>query len=379
MKKAISILSLTLLLFQCVPAYADFKYTDKSAVTGGALTGMVKTLGVFSKKASQSLQPIITTRYIKGNRMRTDNADGKILIIDLDARRMIEIDPRTKTYSIMTFDNVKAAAEKAQQRVQQQTQQDPRYKNANATIKPTFQISVGPGTQVIMGQNAKEVKARVDTELQANTGSGASADPNASPTSGMPLNSNPSQQVSGTISMSFDIWVAPEVTSFQEFSDFYHKMATDVNWTPPSNLKVDPRMAQSMSELQSNASTLNGFPLVEYISMMMSATSTTDSTAQTSPSGNFPSSQSTPTNPSAAMAKGLGSLFGTHKNQDTPSSSQNPNLPPPPANSGSLMDITIEVTSFSNATLDASLFEVPSGYTEVQQDPDHLIGSRPAH
>src|ERR1039458_2502585 len=98
MKKLISILSMALLLVESLPAHADFKYTDKSAMTGGALSGMMKTTGIFSKKASQAMQPLSTTRYIKGNRMRIDTADGKIQIIDLEARRMIEINPPAKTY-----------------------------------------------------------------------------------------------------------------------------------------------------------------------------------------------------------------------------------------------------------------------------------------
>jgi hypothetical protein len=379
MKKAISILSMALLLVESLPAHADFKYEDKAAVTGGALNSMVKTLGIFSKKASQAMQPQTTTRYIKGNRMRTDTADGKIQIIDLDGRRMIEINPPAKTYSIVTFDQIKAAAERMRQQMQQQMQQDPRYKNASATIKPTFQVTVEPQTQLIMGQTANEVKARVDTEIQTTPGSGTPNEQSGSPASNPSGNPNQPQQMSGTISMSFDMWVAPAVTSYQEFSAFYRKLAQEVNWTPPSNIKIDPRMAKGMSELQSNASALKGFPLVEYVSMMMGATGAANPATQESQSANPPPPpQNTPTSPSGAMAKSLGGLFGKHKKQETPPS-QNPNLPPPPSNPGSLMDMTVEVISFSNATLDGSVFEVPAGYTEVQQNPDAIIGTQPSH
>jgi hypothetical protein len=40
------------------------------------------------------------------------------------------------------------------------------------------------------------------------------------------------------------------------------------------------------------------------------------------------------------------------------------------------MDITAEVTSFSSAPLDSSLFDVPSGYTQVQKNPDDIFGAR---
>jgi hypothetical protein len=101
------------------PACADFKYTEKSAVTGGALVGMAKFAAVFSKKsAKQALQPTITKHYVKGNRCRFDNSDGTIHIIDLDARNLTAIDPQKKTFAVVTFDELKAAIEQQTQRLQ---------------------------------------------------------------------------------------------------------------------------------------------------------------------------------------------------------------------------------------------------------------------
>jgi hypothetical protein len=37
------------------------------------------------------------------------------------------------------------------------------------------------------------------------------------------------------------------------------------------------------------------------------------------------------------------------------------------------MEMIIEVTSFSNTALDASLFEIPTGFTRVQQNPDQIL------
>ena len=44
-------------------------------------------------------------------------------------------------------------------------------------------------------------------------------------------------------------------------------------------------------------------------------------------------------------------------------------------NGGSLMDVTTEVTSFSRAPLDASLFDIPAGYKEVQANPELDTGT----
>jgi hypothetical protein len=41
----------------------------------------------------------------------------------------------------------------------------------------------------------------------------------------------------------------------------------------------------------------------------------------------------------------------------------------------SMMDMTVEVTPYSNDSLDKSLFEISSSYTQVQQDPDAMFGA----
>ena len=84
-----------------------------------------------------------------------------------------------------------------------------------------------------------------------------------------------------------------------------------------------------------------------------------------------------PTSMSGAMAKGLGGLFGKKKKQDD-AADQNSQNPPPPSTPGSLMEMTIEVNSFSDASLDPSLFEVPAGYTLVAGNPNQIIGGKSA-
>jgi hypothetical protein len=37
------------------------------------------------------------------------------------------------------------------------------------------------------------------------------------------------------------------------------------------------------------------------------------------------------------------------------------------------MEMTTQVSSFSDSPLDASLFDVPAGYTQVQDDPNAML------
>ena len=64
-------------------SFADFKYSETSKITGGAIQGAMKFAGVFSKQAREANKPSESTIYIKGDRLRTDHSDGSIEIIDL--------------------------------------------------------------------------------------------------------------------------------------------------------------------------------------------------------------------------------------------------------------------------------------------------------
>jgi hypothetical protein len=152
-------------------------------------------------------------------------------------------------------------------------------------------------------------------------------------------------------------------------------MAKDINWVPPSNIHVDPRASQSLDELQKNSANLKGFPLLQYMTMSMAGQQDSSGNAaqNSNASSSSSNSDSTPTSLSGAMTKGLGGLFGKKKKQDD-SADQNAQNPPPPSTPGSLIEMTIEVNSYSDAPLDSSLFEIPAGYTRVTENPNQLIG-----
>jgi hypothetical protein len=347
------------------PARADFKYSDTSKITGGSLKSMMKTVGIFSKQASQAMKPVITTRYVRGDRMRADNADGRVEIIDLSGRRIIEIDPQKRTYTEVTFDEMKAAMQKAQEQAQQKMDKDPKTKDMKANLNAKINVTPGTASRQIQGLTANEMKVQIDMEIQAQ----AQSDPQNP--------GQPSGPVSGTISTNIDSWVAPSVPGYEEVAVFYQRMAKEINWVPPNSIHVDPRVSQSMDELQKNQSAFKGLPLLQYLSMTIvgqqAAANATDSNNANTDGSSSSSRSDTPTSASDAMVKGLGGLFSKKKKKDETETQQNSQNSPPPSTPGSLMEMTIEVTSFSNAALDASLFEIPEGFTRVQQNPDQIL------
>ncbi len=388
-------LSLGLLLGPIAPARADFRYTETSQVTGGSLIKLMKVASIFArgdakKQEKQMLEPTATTHYVKGGRLRTDNSDGTIQIIDIEGQRVIAIDTNKKTYGVATFEQIRAAMQQAQQQMQAQMQENAQknpqqaqeMKDAQVKVTPTLHVTPGTSNRVILNQPTNETKVQMDMAMQV-TATGPDAPPPGQPNSG-----------TATMSMNVDSFVAPGVTGYLEFAKFYRRMAQDVDWMKlpaMTNIQIaDPRVSEGMAELQKNSDAMKGFPMLSYVTMTVVAlgpdgkplTADSQNGAQKQQASNASSAQSSnsdegvPTSPSAAALKGLGSLFGKKKDKDKDTSSNEAGAPPPNPNAdpNALMEMTTQVTTFSDSPLDSGLFDIPAGFTQTQEDPMQVFG-----
>ncbi len=346
---------------------ADFKYSESAKITGGAMAGMMKMVGAFSKQARE---PVVSTTSVKGNRLRREQPEGRVEIIDLDGRRIISLDTQKQTYTVVSFDDMRAALEREREKAQKQS----RKSEANVKVVPKLQVTPTENTKVILNQTTHEVKVRLDMEMQAQDAQ--------------------QQKQSASYSLSSDSWVAPSVKGYEELNQFYLKMSKELNWLPGAAFGANPQMADAMAELRKNLSEIKGFPLLQYTSFGiegMGQAGASTASAQQSSGGGSQTSQSTQSapeiNPGGAIAKGIGGMFGgfgkkkKKEEQQQPQQSQQPQQTqqpqqPPTTSTGSLMDMTVEVTSYSNGPLDSSLFEIPAGYTQVQGDGDKMLQGR---
>jgi hypothetical protein len=365
-----------LLISLCVPGYADFKYSQQSKMTGGTMMQMTQTLGKFSKNMRQANEPQTSTTMVKNNRMREEHPNGTAEIIDLDGRRFIYIDPGNKQYSVVTFDEFKAAMQRAQERAKQ-AQQQQMAKNPqaqNVTITPKFDVQVTGATRNILGLTANEMKMKVEMEMQA-------TDPQSQ------------QPQSGSYVVNSDAWVAPSVPGYDEVRDFHVKMAKELDWLPGTMTGMtgmnmgNPQMGSAMEEFRKNAATLKGLPLMQTVSMGLAGGDSSNpksqnaqgSTQPQSPAPQQTQNTSVPTSASGAIAQGLGGMFGglrkKKQDQQQPAAQDTSATPAQP---GALMEMTIEVIAFSSDSLDSGLFDVPAGYTQVQRNPDDMFGGKQA-
>ncbi len=351
-----SALNLFLICAAAANLYGDFTYESTSRITGGALVGMMKFAGAFSKDARKVMDPISSTTSIKGNRMATKTADSST-IVDIDKETITTVNFAQKTYSVITFAQMKQAMDEMAQKIQQQ-------KGAGGQPPPDMQFDVKMNdtgqTRTINGNNAHEV-------VMTMTMQGADAKSGAK----------------GGMDVTTDMWIAPKVAGYEEVRDFSRRMGQKIAWTPMANPLINrPDMQRAMSELAKEGSKMDGLPVLETIKMggkiegMPDASSPGTQTSRNSSPP--PASVSDALGAALAGRMGLGGL-GRRK-KDTPADSSS-NAPAsgdggPNSVSGSLMEMTMEVTNFSSAPADPSLFEVPAGFSQVQEDPMHPSSRR---
>src|SRR5664280_3168049 len=78
---------------------------------------MLKMAGAFSSQARKVGDPIVSNVYLKDNRMASVSRDS-IEIIDLDKETVTHIDTLKRTYTVITFQQMKEQMEKAKQEME---------------------------------------------------------------------------------------------------------------------------------------------------------------------------------------------------------------------------------------------------------------------
>jgi hypothetical protein len=337
MKRAIACMLASVLLFSLsTPCFADFQYTETTRITGGAAAGAMKFVGVFSKDARQVTQGTTATISFKGNKMRREDSPGQVEIVDLDGRRITQIDTKKKTYSTMTFDEMRARMEEARKKAAEQQAKRNKEQASQVKIVPKVSITPGTGSKRLLDYNAKEMKMRVDMEM-------TSDDPKA-------------KGQSANMWVDSDSFVAP-VKGYDEVKHFYQRMAKELNWIPGAMVGGNAQIAPAMIEFRKSATTLNGMPLFSMVSVGMAGQP--GAPQQTSPDEQKQSGG----NP---LSNGIGGLFGKKKKKDDAAQQGDKSGSTPSGTPGSLMDSATEVTSVSTNAVDASLFQIPAGYKQVE-------------
>src|ERR1700732_55852 len=142
--------------------FADASYQETTQITGGSMMAPLKSMSFLSKSMRDMLAPTTTTTMIHGNQKAVVGRDFTE-ITDLDKETVTHIDNVHKTYTVVTFAQMRQAfqqmpkqmqqAQDQAKQAQQQQQQQPK-----SDLKTSFDVSVkNTGvSKVINGLTAQE-------------------------------------------------------------------------------------------------------------------------------------------------------------------------------------------------------------------------------
>ena len=306
--------------------FADFSYHEQTKITGGAMAAMMKVAGVFSKAARE---PIEATVAVQGNRMaHRSNMRGSI--VDLDKRTITEVDLQKKTYSVMTFDEMKKALEDLSAKMKDK-------KNGDAEMNFKVSADATGKSKQIGGFDAKEMLIKMEME-----------------------GTDKKSGQSGSMVIYSDIWMAPNVPGYGEVRDFYKKMAAELNWAPGGNMfMAQPQVAKGFAEAMKEVSKQNGAPVFQMITMGPEGTPP--------PTGDPDAAQQKESKPKpsagSVIGGALGGKFGLGRKKSQPE--EQPQQQGGQQQGGALIEMQTEYSQFAT-TADASLFEIPAGFKQVE-------------
>jgi hypothetical protein len=329
--------------------HADFRYEQTSRM-GGAMTS-----GVMGMMMRGVKEPQTSTVYYKGDRMASVHQKTSS-VLDFTKETITLIDHEKKTYSTMTFAEMAQYLDEMGKKMKAQMGQQDQQVQGDIKIR----VEQTGAYKNIAGVNADQIYLIMEM---------TATDPKTGQTA--------------TIPTKIEMWMSDKVPGYQEVQQMYTRLAAKgaLQFTNSSAnfLAAFPGMRQSMEEMQKESGKMKGIPMLT-IMRYGDSMGGPGGTAQMPSSKDVASGAATSAAAGAlgrlgrggAMAGGLGGLGGfggKKKKEEQPADQPPPQQQPQAQGTGQpLIEITTEVTSYSSAPIDASVFEVPAGYKQVEPE-----------
>lgn len=333
--------SLFLLCLTGSLAFADFSYEQRSQVTGGAMAGMMKLAGTFSKKLRE---PASTWTYVKGNKIAHITGTSS-QIYDIDAETITQIDQEKKTYSVVTFAQMREALSKMGSEMKSEAKVDTQVQ---IDVKETGR------KRQIAEQSTSEMLLSFIYEMKDKKG-----------------------QESARMETQSSSWLATNIPGWKEYSEAQKrlglKMASGSAAGSPfgGGPGMQPGMGESWAALSEKMAKMNGVPMLQIV-RMGPAGQLPPSSTMGDPKPVTKETEAERPKASDIIGGALGGRLGgfggrKRKEQDR---EQMPQKSEGAANpeGGMLMEMTIETLQVSSQPVDAAKLAVPAGFQQVEND-----------
>jgi hypothetical protein len=390
-------------------AYADASYEQTSQITGGTLTETIRSFSFLGKATKEMLAPTNTLTMVHGNQKAVISKNSTE-IIDLDKETITRFDTEKKTYTVMTFAQMRQAAADMMKRMQQAPpQQAAAGQQPKSDLKTSFEVSVKNTGQSksVNGLNAQEQVVELHMHITDPNGAGTAA------------------QNTMTYTVTTDAWIAPEPPELKEIQDFDARMGkkmmegADLSaFTKPGGANAGmaqmfgskPGTAEAMAQMQKEMAKLKGTRVMEMMRMGGDVPATATGQQQSAGSGSSVVGDATQAAGSAATGSvagatgsaagsaaanaagnGIGgSVLGSAASafstrlvsgmfQKKPAAATSPAntttttvAGTQPTTSLVLMEMTMQKSNFSREAIPPSAFAVPEGFKQLPSPYDRM-------
>ena len=235
-------------------AQAEVKTRNKSQVKFEGMLG--RMMGMFGGKAVK--EGVVSTSAVKGNRMVTLN-DTTGRIVDLAEEKVYELDLKKKSYTVMTFaelrQQLKEAQEKAQRDAEKAAKEEAgreKEKEKEADKKAPemdveFDVKETGERKAIAGYDAREVVMTITVHEKGRT-----------------------IEDRGGLIVASDMWLGPEIPAMRELAEFelryWKAIAPEAPGMSPEQLAtvvaMYPLVKQAMDRLNREQVNMKGTPLL---------------------------------------------------------------------------------------------------------------------
>jgi hypothetical protein len=195
------------------PVLADASYQQTSQITGGSLVQTMQSVSFLSKQIKDLTAPNNSLTMIHGNQKAVVNRDSSE-IVDLDKETITHIDSAKKTYSVVTFAQMRQAMASMPDKIAQAqaqakaAQQQAQASQPKSDLKTSFEVDVKNtgATKNVNGLSAQEQLVTMKMHVTDPNGAGTEA------------------QNTVTYVVTTDMWITPDPPEIKEVRDFDMRM-----------------------------------------------------------------------------------------------------------------------------------------------------------
>jgi len=381
--------------------YADSTYEHTSQVTGGQFINAIKNIPFAPKSVKALTEPTTETTMVHGNQKAIVSKDYTE-IWDLDKEVIIHIDNTRRTYSVVTFADMRKMiaempakmAEMQQQMKAQQAQMKQQQGQAAAVppnLKFDFTVDVKDTgqTKMIDQYNAKQqimtMKMTVTDTNNPGTNIVYAFTDEIWTTQDLPTEMKDVRD--------FDMRFGQKLMQGMDTKDLMGTMANMRNGGQMAMAQLfgaQPGASDAFAEMQKQLAKITGTRLVEITRMGGSGTGIDNQQGASGANGGQPAnnngngsggntSTTNVTSPSSVLG---GALMGAwrkkkaQQQQDNPPASTAPAGTPGQPQDVTLMEMTVSTHAFSSAPVSPAAFQIPAGFKQVESPMEQMMNKK---